>query len=445
MVEWLLYLLALVHLPLRYSLFPAQVMLAWTEHEAELAVRWSTGLPLAGARLEYRPFQCENRPMPTQDWQQGPVSWEQFSDKGTWVTAHVLYTGFMQGLNSSCLYEYRVGAGFFLSQIYTASGRTPGSVEGPVRLVVYGDMGAGKFSEVTRNHLKTYLANTQVDGILHLGDIAYNLDWYKGRLGDQFINELEGIADKVPYMLCPGNHEHSDNFTQYKRRFRMPWNEANDGTNMFYSFSLGPLHVIMYNTELIRYGTRNEMRRQKMWVVEDLMQVNATREAVPWLVLAGHKPFYCNPDWTLPWEDDFYSQQSNQDCHVETHDLRQMYEDLAHYHSVDAVLAGHIHKYERHAPAYHNMSIPSERDEFNMHWNARAPVHILSGAAGNRLGDSPLSRTPMPWSRVDSLGRGFGVLTVFNSTHMLWQQFSSYDQSQLDYVWIMKDRATYST
>ena len=443
MLEWLLYLMALVHPPLRYALQPTSVMLAWTENPRELAVRWSTGLPQAGAHLFYRPMQCDGSAVPKQEWLQSAATWERFEHKGTYVTGHVLYTSIMQGLNSNCLYEYQVGTSLFFSDTYMVSGRSPGAMDGPVRLVVYGDMGAGKPSEVVRTHLRSFITKESVDGVLHLGDIAYNLDWKRGRLGDQFLNELEGIADRVPYMFTPGNHESDKNFTQYKRRFRMPWNSDNEGTNMFYSLTLGPVHIVMYNTELIRFGTRAEMQRQRAWLLKDLVQANETREEVPWLILAGHKPFYCNPDWTLPWEDDSYKQQLNQDCHVETHDLRHLYEDLAYHYGVDLVLAGHVHKYERDAAVFHNMSVASERDEFNLHWNARAPVHIVSGGAGNRLGVSPVSRTPQAWSRVDSLVQGFGLVTVFNKTHLLWQQFSSQDQSQLDYVWLIKNRTRY--
>ena len=45
------------------------------------------------------------------------------------------------------------------------------------------------------------------DAVLHVGDIAYNLEHDDGKVGDEFLRMVEPIAARVPYMTCPGNHE----------------------------------------------------------------------------------------------------------------------------------------------------------------------------------------------------------------------------------------------
>ena len=45
------------------------------------------------------------------------------------------------------------------------------------------------------------------DAILHIGDFAYDMDQDNGRVGDEFMRNIEPIAAYLPYMTCPGNHE----------------------------------------------------------------------------------------------------------------------------------------------------------------------------------------------------------------------------------------------
>lgn len=56
------------------------------------------------------------------------------------------------------------------------------------------------------------------DMILHVGDMAYDMDSSNGEVGDEFLRQIEAMAAYVPYMTCPGNHEHKYNFSNYKNR-----------------------------------------------------------------------------------------------------------------------------------------------------------------------------------------------------------------------------------
>ena len=47
--------------------------------------------------------------------------------------------------------------------------------------------------------------------VLHIGDMAYNLDTDDGEVGDNFMNKIQSISSVVPYMTCPGNHESPNN------------------------------------------------------------------------------------------------------------------------------------------------------------------------------------------------------------------------------------------
>ena len=61
------------------------------------------------------------------------------------------------------------------------------------------------------------------DIIIHVGDIAYDLHTDAGDRGDEFMNRMEPIFSRYPYMVIAGNHENDhQNFSHYQNRFRMP-------------------------------------------------------------------------------------------------------------------------------------------------------------------------------------------------------------------------------
>lgn len=113
------------------------------------------------------------------------------------------------------------------------------------RLAVYGDMGTASDGGNARS-LPFLIEEAEAgvyDAALHIGDFAYNMHDNNGSRGDDFMNDIQPIASRVPYMTCPGNHEAAYNFSNYINRFTMPGYE-NDQANMFYSWNIGPFHVI---------------------------------------------------------------------------------------------------------------------------------------------------------------------------------------------------------
>ena len=60
-----------------------------------------------------------------------------------------------------------------------------------------------------------------IDAILHVGDLAYDMNSDNARVGDEFMRQIEPIAAYLPNQTCPGNHENAYNFSNYDYRFSM--------------------------------------------------------------------------------------------------------------------------------------------------------------------------------------------------------------------------------
>ena len=54
-------------------------------------------------------------------------------------------------------------------------------------------------------HLQKGALENTFDMIIHVGDFAYDMYEDNGSRGDVFMEQIEPIASKIPYMTCPGN------------------------------------------------------------------------------------------------------------------------------------------------------------------------------------------------------------------------------------------------
>ncbi|CAN7937773.1 unnamed protein product, partial [Ixodes hexagonus] len=332
-----------------------------------------------------------------------------FVDGGPKKRTMYVHRVFIRNLKPGVSYRYQCGSTDGWSPEYTFV--VPRTNE-PLTLAVYGDLGCE--NAVSLPHLRSETERGNIDAVLHLGDMAYDLHSEDGHVGDKFMRQIEPIAAYVPYMTAVGNHERKYNYSHYANRFTMV-GQSGTVNNLFYSFNLGPAHIISFSSDhYLRKHKRTEVRNQFHWLEKDLQVANLpeNRSLRPWIITMSHQPMYCS------------NGGKKRDCNsvdslVRTGlGTRKTYalEKLFHKYGVDLQLMGHQHSYERMWPLY-NYKVYNE-GSLELYRNPKAPVHIVSGAAGNfeRLKKFPPDRPQ--WSAVSIAKYGFSKLRLSNRTHI---------------------------
>lgn len=259
--------------------------------------------------------------------------------------------------------------------------------------------------------------------LLHAGDIAYTSG--EQDVWDAYHRELQPTAARVPYAVCPGNHEHYYNFSGYRHRFNMP-GEARASGNLWYSFDWAGAHVVAISTEH-SYGPGSS---QYSWLAADLAAAAAPaqRQRVPWIVVMNHRPIYCSTS-------DYYDCVSNGPGPIAA-----ALEPLLQAHGVDLALFGHLHNYERTWPVANNGTV--EQRSYDA---PTAPVHVVIGGAGCDEGLTNRWYSPEPeWSafrvgQVDSMG--YGRLQFNSATELEFAWILAANSTKLDGFTLTKTRS----
>ncbi|XP_067099951.1 acid phosphatase type 7 isoform X1 [Osmerus mordax] len=336
-------------------------------------------------------------------------------------------------LKPAAAYVYHCGSDLGWSDRFAFTALNDSTSFSP-RLALYGDLGNANPQSLARLQKETQQG--MYDAILHIGDFAYDMDEDNGRIGDEFMRQIQSIAAYLPYMTCPGNHESSYNFSNYRNRFSMPGQTE----SLWYSWNIGPAHIISLSTEVYFYLSYGQelIFRQYAWLKMDLEEANKpeNRAARPWIITMGHRPMYCSDD---DQDDctkfDSFVRQGRKDISPPAPGL----EDLFYLHGVDVELWAHEHTYERLWPVYGDKVLNGSSDQ--PYVNPKAPVHIITGSAGCREKHDQFNPNPKDWSALRSTDYGYTRMQVVNNTHLYLEQVSDDQHGQvIDSIWVVKDK-----
>lgn len=159
-------------------------------------------------------------------------------------------------LNDNTVYYYRCGGHGPEFQF-----KTPPS-QFPLSLAVVGDLGQTSWTTSTLNHIK----QCAHDMLLLPGDLSY-AD-YMQHLWDSFGTLVEPLASTRPWMVTEGNHEKEripffkSGFQSYNARWKMPYEESESTSNLYYSFEVAGVHAIMLGS----YTDYDESSDQYAWL-----------------------------------------------------------------------------------------------------------------------------------------------------------------------------------
>ncbi|KAK7244922.1 hypothetical protein RIF29_39751 [Crotalaria pallida] len=278
----------------------------------------------------------------------------------------------------------------------------------PIKFAVVGDLGQTEWTQSTLEHIN----KSSYDMLLLPGDLSY-ADTAQN-LWDSFGRLVDPLASQRPWMVTQGNHEvekipliHRTPFTAFNARWRMPFEESGSNSNLYYSFDVAGVHVIMLGS----YTDFDHDSDQYKWLQEDLKKVNRGKTA--WVVVLIHAPWY-NSNTAHQGED-------------ESVDMKDSMEDLLYQARVDVVFAGHVHAYERFTRVYKDKS------------DKCGPVYINIGDGGNREGLASDYMDPKPEiSLFREASFGHGTLQVVNTSHALWNWHKNDNDEAVasDSVWL---------
>uniref|UniRef100_A0A0K0DU54 Purple acid phosphatase n=1 Tax=Strongyloides stercoralis TaxID=6248 RepID=A0A0K0DU54_STRER len=342
----------------------------------------------------------------------------------------------LTNLSFNTTYYYKVGDNNTWSKIFNFH-TFPNNSNYDVKICAFGDMDTGK------NYTIIALTKAVIDKtcqlILHIGDIAYQLQKNDGLVGDDFMRQIEPIAAYVPYMVIDGNHEFDCyGFSHYDRRFVMPLdNTRSSNLDHFYSYNLGSINFIALSSEMYGfyavYGP-DPIKRQGEWLKNTLEKIEQNKENHPWIIAYLHRPLYC------------FTKYHVDECNeYENSMIRRGYGDMPgleeyfHDYNVDLVLYGHEHIYQRNYPVYNRTVYKYENDIYH---NPPATTYVLSGSGGCErctVEKEINKKLNHPFGAVSSLDIGYTLIHVLNFTHINITQIGSSDNHIVDSFMIVKD------
>eukprot|EP01116_Phalansterium_solitarium_P017202 TRINITY_DN4173_c0_g1_i1.p1 TRINITY_DN4173_c0_g1~~TRINITY_DN4173_c0_g1_i1.p1 ORF type:complete len:586 (-),score=221.07 TRINITY_DN4173_c0_g1_i1:325-2025(-) len=351
-----------------------------------------------------------------------------------WHEPGLLHTYVITGLQAGQQVFYQFGSKDNWSPEYSFMAPKPASAAAEVFIAAYGDMGKGEVDGSLEHWEELPALNTtknvyalveQLDLVLHIGDIAYAVGY--STQWDEFMDEIQPTAARVPYMVGIGNHERDYEETgpwtgkdsggecgvPYEHRFLMPRVDGQGEDQPWYSFDLGPVHVVVMSTE----HDFNVSSAQYAFLARDLSSVN--RSVTPWLIFSGHRPMYIDSNNTV-------GQAADQPV---AQQMRDNLEPLLYQNQVNLALWGHHHSYQRSCPVYRQQCIaPSSPTAY------AAPVHVVIGMAGMGLTQN-LEVQPPSWLQIAD-DQEWGYSTIYANATALHMQFFSNVAGLRDDFWL---------
>ncbi len=265
---------------------------------------------------------------------------------------------------------YRVGDGTTWSSDITFTTIDPSA--GHFEWISIADHG---ISSEGQDVSESILADTSAQMVTISGDISYSDG--NQNVWDEWFEIQTPSMMKTPWVTAVGNHENepATGFTGYEHRFDMDYVAESEG--FYYTRQVPGAQLIFMSTE----HSFTAGSSQFTWLENVLETANLpeNRAIQPFVIIYGHKPMY-----------------SSNSYHGSEVELRDALEQLYIEHSVDLVIAGHDHFYERTWPVIGEVPL-SEGLDMAIIPSGIAPIHLVIGIGG-RAAYEDLDEPQPAWS-----------------------------------------------
>ncbi|HTJ69730.1 MAG TPA: metallophosphoesterase family protein [Actinospica sp.] len=214
---------------------------------------------------------------------------------------------------------------------------------------------------------------------LHAGDLAYANDGgsglltnsYDPRVWDSFFVQNEGFASTIPWQAVVGNHEMEpwyspDGYGGMFKRFAMPVENQT-----YYSFTYGNVAFLALDANDVTYEyTANHDYSggaQTKWLTRQLAAFRADKN-IDFIVAFFHECAYCTAD-----------------AHASDGGVRAMWTPIFDQYSVDLIINGHNHVYERTDPLKAGKVTTAAPIGSTVYSATQGTTYVVAGGAGNSL------------------------------------------------------------
>jgi hypothetical protein len=281
----------------------------------------------------------------------------------------------LSGLNPNTVYYYSIGSNStVLAQGPNHYFKTlPLTGEEDVyEFLVLGDAGTGYQEQLdAKNAAITYNGSTHFDGVLLLGDNAYQSGFDDEYQDNFFDNKYNEIFQNTVIWPAPGNHDYNNHIPfspspAYFDIFNCPTSGecggVPSGTEKYYSFNYGNIHFVSLDSYDVPRSVDGAMAT---WINQDL-----AANTLPWIVVYFHHP---------PYTKGSHDSDNTFFLDGELVDMRENIMPILENYGVDLILSGHSHSYER---SFLIDGHYGDSDSFG-------PQHMKDGSGGNYPQDCP--------------------------------------------------------
>ncbi len=274
-------------------------------------------------------------------------------DVATPVTEHIVRIG---GLSADTKYWYTIGTTtVVLQQTNTNYFLTlpPANTTRKLRFLAIGDCGNNSTNQAnTKNAFLSYIGANDIDGMLTIGDNAYNTGTdaeFQTNFFDVYKNDL---LRNIKLYTAPGNHDYGNSMANNGKTGSTPANSmpyhlnftnpmggemggVASGVKNYYSYNIGDVHFISLDSYGNDAGLMGDtLGTQTLWLKNDLA-ANTKR----WTIAYFHHPPYTKTSHS----SDYNGGAGELDLVA----IREKFVRILERNGVDLILCGHAHGYER--------------------------------------------------------------------------------------------------